>query len=71
MDLDQPPEKKNCSVHNKAIEDEIKKQNKEMYEIRSKLKVNSKREDRIAILEFNKQYVPEGNSEVEKKSTEK
>lgn len=67
MDIDQPPEKKNCPVHTATsaiLENEINKQNKEFYEIRGKLKVNTKREDRIAILNFNNQFIPEGNSEV-------
>ncbi|XP_055294999.1 poly [ADP-ribose] polymerase-like isoform X2 [Sitodiplosis mosellana] len=66
MDSDQPPEKKNCPVEMEAVEleREIKKQNKEFFELRGKLKANSKKEDRIAILQFNKQFIPEGNSEI-------
>lgn len=71
MDLDQPPEKKNCSVHtetNAISKNEIDKENKEFFEMRGKLKVNTKREDRVAILNFNKQFIPDGNSEVKKES---
>lgn len=66
-DLSQPPEKKNCLAEPKTSpiqEEELKKQNKEFFEIRAKLKVNTKKEDRIAMLTFNEQFIPEGNSEV-------
>lgn len=71
MDVGQPPEKKTYPVHIKTSpnsEDEITKQNKAFFDIRGKLKANTKREDRIAMLTFNKQSIPEGNSEV-KQST--
>lgn len=66
MDVDEPPEKKNCpdTEISATLKNEINKQNKEFFDIRGKLKVNTKREDRIAILNFNKQFIPEGNSEV-------
>lgn len=68
LDIDEPPEKKNCSVHNNgsgtAMENETKKQNKEFYEIRTILKTNTKKEDRVAILKFNNQHVPTENAEV-------
>lgn len=69
MDAEQPPEKKICPIQTNSssnVEDEIKKQNKEFFDIRGKLKANTKREDRIAMLAFNKQFIPEGNSEVKK-----
>lgn len=69
MDVEQPPEKKICPIHTETspnLEDEIKKQNREFFDIRGKLKANTKREDRIAMLTFNKQFIPEGNSEVNK-----
>lgn len=46
------------------LEREIEKQNKDYFEIRGKLKLNTKKDDRIAILDANDQFVPEGNSEV-------
>ena len=62
----EPPEKRTCLVQNDsiALEKEIEKQNKEFFELRGKLKANTKKDDRIAILKFNEQFIPEGNSEV-------
>lgn len=64
-DLDEPPQKKKCMT-NTMMENEIAKQNKEFFEIRGRLKDNTKREDRVAILKFNNQFVPTGNEEVKK-----
>lgn len=48
----------------RTIEEQKKKQNEDFFELRGKLKLNTKRDDRIAILKTNGQFVPEGNSEV-------
>lgn len=66
MDSDESPNKRKCPDHNQTaiLEREIEKQNKEFFELRGKLKANTKKEDRIAILTFNQQFIPEGNSEV-------
>lgn len=69
MNLEQPPEKKTCRSHNETSimrENEIGIQNKKFFGIRCRLKVNTKKEDRIVILKFNKQYSFERISEIKK-----
>lgn len=47
-----------------ALEKLIAMQNKEFFELRGKLKLNTNKVDRIAILKANNQFIPESNSEV-------
>lgn len=48
------------------LEKKIEKQNKEYFKLRDSLEAETKKPVHIAILEANKQSIPEGNSEVSK-----
>lgn len=65
QDIDDHPavKKQKIDPEDAALEKTIETQNKEYYKLRDKLE-SVKKPDRIAILEANHQYVPEGNSEV-------
>lgn len=49
-----------------ALEAKIEQQNKDYYKLRDKLATQTKKPVHIAILEANRQAIPEGNSEVRK-----
>lgn len=67
QDLDEPLVKKQkIDEVDSALEAKIEQQNKEYYKLRDKLETQTKKPVHIAILEANRQAIPEGNSEVRK-----
>lgn len=64
QDVDEPAVKKMKSEENPELEKKIEKQNKEYFKLRDSLAAETTKPIHIAILEANKQSVPEGNSEV-------
>lgn len=65
QDVDTPSIKKQkFDEVDSALEAKIEKQNKAYYELRDALENETKKPLRIAILEANRQAIPEGNSEV-------
>ncbi|XP_055309208.1 poly [ADP-ribose] polymerase [Sitodiplosis mosellana] len=65
QDVDEPSLKKQkVDEVDSALEAKIEQQNKEYYKLRDKLESQTKKPVYIAILEANRQAIPEGNSEV-------
>lgn len=64
QDVDEPTIKKQkVDPEDEALEKTIESQNKEYFKLRDKLQNETKKPEYIAILEANKQYVPEGYAE--------
>ena len=69
QDVDEPLVKKQkIDKADDALEAKIEQQNKEYYKLRDKLESQTKKTVHIAILEANRQAIPEGNSEVSEKN---
>lgn len=69
QDVDEPDSKKikkeeKVDGEAKKLNELIAKQNKEYFKMRDQLKANTNKKIWIDILRRNKQFVPEGNSEV-------
>lgn len=65
QDVDEPAVKKMKTEEvDKELEKKIEKQNKEFFKLRDSLETATKKPIHIAILEANKQAIPEGNAEV-------
>lgn len=56
--------KQKSDPEEEALNKKIETQNKEYFKLRDQLERETKKSDHIAILEANKQVVPEGNAEV-------
>lgn len=65
QDVDAPLVKKpKVEEIDSALEAKIEQQSKEYYKLRDELESQTKKSMHIAILEANRQAIPEGNSEV-------
>lgn len=67
QDLDeQLVKKQKIDEVDSSLDAKIEKQNREYYKLRDQLETQTKKPVHIAILEANRQAIPEGNSEVRK-----